>query len=154
MIFKLLRDFLNPPEKEVIFCPQSRRYVMKHRVFVYGTLKKGHCREQVMTEGTMLNPKAYVRGKMYSVGGSFPTVVLQDENHWIEGEVHEVDDKTLSLLDGIEGIISGLFNREKVTVQMGVGEEQECYIYTAGPHLTRIVNDEGNRILNGKWEGV
>ncbi len=90
---------------------------MKTRVFVYGTLKTG------------LGNHGWLRGhaflgravteplyRMFDLGG-YPGMVAVDEGGLpIEGEVWEVDERGLRLLDKLEGVAEGEYALEPVTL--------------------------------------
>jgi gamma-glutamylcyclotransferase (GGCT)/AIG2-like uncharacterized protein YtfP len=87
-----------------------------YKLFVYGSLKKGYHNHFLLEEAKFLGKKT-IKGTMYSLN-HFPGVVLKGESE-IEGELYEVDDKTLNLVDRLEGYIEGddensLYIRKKV----------------------------------------
>jgi gamma-glutamylcyclotransferase (GGCT)/AIG2-like uncharacterized protein YtfP len=69
-------------------------------VVVYGTLKKHKSNHRLMADSKFLG-HTDVKGTMYSLG-MFPAVALEGE-YTIKGEVYEVDQHTLTRLDGLEG---------------------------------------------------
>lgn len=74
---------------------------MTTRVFVYGTLRKGHYNHAMMRDATFV-ANASTFGKMYSAG-SFPMVSIENhDNHLVEGEIYEVSDELLQRLDDLE----------------------------------------------------
>ena len=77
-----------------------------YKVFVYGTLKSGGEIRGLhqFGDGASIVGKAetvYPDYEMVDLG-AFPGV-FENGEHYIQGEVWEVDSETLSLLDGIEG---------------------------------------------------
>lgn len=74
-----------------------------YKVAVYGTLRKGQIRHNVLENSKFLE-KRVIRGlKMYSLE-AFPTVVETSSGFdSIVTELYEVDNSTLSILDRIEG---------------------------------------------------
>jgi gamma-glutamylaminecyclotransferase len=100
---------------------------MKSLLFVYGTLKRGHQRSQMMKDqlylGVAITKPKYNMFQM----GSFPALVeaghvkleghslpIQAEGHPIHGEIYEVDDECLIHLDKVEGVREGLFERKYI----------------------------------------
>lgn len=77
----------------------------KHKVFVYGTLKRGYGNHRLIAEGKgeFVGLDA-APGALYG-GHGFPFVkpVKQRRGNWVGGEVWAVDDATLARLDGLEG---------------------------------------------------
>jgi len=93
---------------------------MKHLVFVYGTLKKGN---QIRGLDSFGNAEflgiAFTTDSLYSLYnlGSFPAVTFDGHNS-IHGEVWQVDDQTMDILDSIEGY-PNFYNRVKVSTTKG-----------------------------------
>lgn len=77
-----------------------------HKVFVYGTLKTGNDVRGLNSMGINATPYgiAYTEYPDYNMLdlGAFPGVTLNG-NFKIKGEVWEVDDEGLEMLDAIEG---------------------------------------------------
>lgn len=77
------------------------------RVFVYGTLKQGHCNNPALENGKFLG-RCYVEGrhKFYDLGW-YPAIVDNSEGDdstmKVFGEVYLIDEDTLFTLDCIEG---------------------------------------------------
>lgn len=87
---------------------------MNHRLFVYGTLKKGYNRHGYLAGCKSLG-SCWTSGYMLIHRGSFPAMCPHpDSDSGVYGEVYEVDDETLRTLDDIEGVKSGFYSREKV----------------------------------------
>lgn len=72
-----------------------------HRVFVYGTLRRGGSNHHRMAGATWLG-EAKVRGRLYAVSW-YPALRLDDTAAWVQGDVFEMDDETLAALDAFEG---------------------------------------------------
>ena len=88
-----------------------------HLLFVYGTLKDGHGRSAALADqrfiGTAKTIDNYV---MYNLG-SYPGLKKrssQSAGKKVIGELYEVSDECISILDGIEGVDFGLFAREEI----------------------------------------
>lgn len=91
---------------------------MSHKLFVYGTLKKGFSNNHHL-ETSKFHGKNVTADKTFSMRslGFFPAVFHGGE-HAISGELFEVDDETLERIDRLEG--NGRFyNREEVLLQDG-----------------------------------
>jgi gamma-glutamylcyclotransferase (GGCT)/AIG2-like uncharacterized protein YtfP len=73
------------------------------RVFVYGTLCRGQCREQCWPHTPRRIVTAYVAGRLYDFG-AYPGMTPGD--HWVRGELWtftiEQMDETFRVLDEIE----------------------------------------------------
>jgi gamma-glutamylcyclotransferase (GGCT)/AIG2-like uncharacterized protein YtfP len=93
---------------------------MTNKVFVYGTLKRGNrTRGMDMMGQAQFIAEAVTVEADYSLYdlGSFPAVSRIGENR-IAGEVWEVDDEMMKVLDNIEGY-PNFYNRSVVTTTEG-----------------------------------
>lgn len=92
---------------------------MSHKVFVYGSLKKGFGLSSVLRSATGGEEATTVEQFSMVSLGAFPAVVKSDValTH-ISGEVYEVDDNTLRVLDEIEGN-PDFYCREEVETSLG-----------------------------------
>jgi gamma-glutamylcyclotransferase (GGCT)/AIG2-like uncharacterized protein YtfP len=74
---------------------------MTHRVFVYGTLKRGHPNNPLLAGSKFLGEGVTVQTyKM--VATSFPAIMPDPCGKPVAGEVYAVDDATLARLDQLE----------------------------------------------------
>ena len=72
-------------------------------VFVYGTLLKGLSNHGYLANAQYLGKKIVHGLKMYNLG-PFPACVKSGNNHdFVHGELYQVDDATLNMLDRLEG---------------------------------------------------
>lgn len=85
---------------------------MTHKVFVYGSLKRGFGNSHLLQTAKFLckTTTFYPEYKMKSFGG-FPAV--GSGKHYISGELYEVDDATLQSLDWLESN-GDFYQREEV----------------------------------------
>lgn len=110
-----------------------------HRVFVYGSLKKGYGNHYLLEGSLAIGPaKLEPKYSMYSLGG-FPAVGL-DGDTAITGEVYEVDDRTMLRLDNLEGY-PDFYNRLKVETAHG-----EAWMY-----YIEDCSRFSNIVENGVW---
>ena len=105
-----------------------------HRIFVYGTLKRGHGNNALMRISEYHGPAMTVpRYRMLEP--SFP-VVLDDPNGLqVAGEVYHVNDWTLAELDRLEGVASGMYTRNVIEIVQLGGRRRlllSAYIYVGG----------------------
>jgi gamma-glutamylaminecyclotransferase len=87
-----------------------------HRVFVYGTLRRGQPAHGYVA-GFPLEA-AQTRGRLYAMPGDYPALVL-DGPGIVVGEVVEVDGATLTQLDAYEAVDTGLYRRERIPLVDG-----------------------------------
>ncbi len=116
-----------------------------HRVFVYGTLKRG-LHNHVLLERARASFVGAARTTrpsfaMLLADAGYPYVVkTTTDARAIDGEVYVVDDDTLERLDALEEIATGMYSRESVEVTMtgtpGTGTPEtpalEAFWYLAG----------------------
>jgi len=92
------------------------------KVFVYGTLKKGHPNSYLLETSELLGTfKTKPVFTMYSLG-MFPAISLVGKTA-ISGEVYSVDEDTFKRLDILEGYPS-FYNRTKIDTTHG-----EAWVY-------------------------
>lgn len=96
-----------------------------HLVFVYGTLKRGQLNHKLLYPIQPIFGVA--QGFDIHAGPQFPFAIKGQGR--IKGEVYEVDDKTLALLDKLEGVPT-LYQRVKAKVITYKGD-LECWIYVS-----------------------
>jgi len=98
------------------------------RLFVYGTLKTGMCRNAALAKASkLLLPDASVSGYLVNLG-SFPGLFAEDSSV-AQGELWEINDETLQSLDWIEGH-PHFFERRPV-VERSTGEEVISYFFNS-----------------------
>lgn len=73
----------------------------RHRVFVYGTLRRGAAQCHRMAGAEWLGP-GVVRGELFRVSW-YPGLVLRVDRGVVKGDVFAVDDELLERLDEYEG---------------------------------------------------
>lgn len=96
-----------------------------HRVFVYGTLKRGF-RNHRLLEGSTFIGEAHTLTPYRMLDGRYP--VLRDAGpdcKTISGEVYDVDAPTLSALDELEGIELGMYDRVEIDVALHDTESRQ-----------------------------
>lgn len=90
------------------------------RVFVYGTLQGGNSQRGLhLFSGAKFQGKATTQESSFGLidMGAFPAVV-PDGNIDVAGEVWEVDDDTMEILDSIEGYPT-FYNRRPTQTTLG-----------------------------------
>jgi len=87
-----------------------------HRVFVYGTLKRGF-RNHHFLERARFVGEAHTVAAYRMLDGRFP--VLRDsgpDRSPVSGEVYEIDAPTLIALDDLESVSTGMYDRIEIDV--------------------------------------
>jgi len=118
----------------------------KNRVFVYGTLKQGNRTRGMQHFGGEAefigDATTDADFSMYNLG-SFPAAVLNGE-HKISGQVFDVDDDVLEVLDHIEGY-PDFYSRDQINTSLG-----KAWIYHIKDideyHGEKIVPSDGNTV--------
>lgn len=98
-----------------------------HRIFVYGTLKRGQCRHAALAGQRFLEEAATEPLYRLYDCGDYPALVESPAGVAVWGELWEVDEPCLARIDVIEGVAEGLYRRQ--TVQLQDRPPAETYIY-------------------------
>src|SRR5699024_9670008 len=112
-------------------------------VFVYGTLRKGERNAYHLNDETCLHEQAWVNGSLYDTERGYPVIFLNkdgDASHKVYGEIYDINDKTLKVLDDLEGFVPGnpdnLYERTHVTAYTDQsGTVEDVITYVAGNTL-------------------
>jgi len=100
------------------------------KLFIYGTLKRGHSRAGALKEQRFLGEAQTVPKYRMVDCGDYPGLVAADEGVSIAGELWEVDQACLDMLDELEGVSLNLFRRAAVELQPPYrNEEVVVYFY-------------------------
>lgn len=113
-----------------------------HKVFVYGTLKKGYGNHRLLEKSKFLGT-AYTHSEFSLYNGGFPYATDGGKNE-IKGELYEVDDNTLQNLDWLEGYPSH-YNRIETQVADEYDGLDKAWIYIATENTKRHINP--NRLI-------
>ena len=99
-------------------------------LFIYGTLKHGHCRAPMLAGQRFL--RSVLSKPIYRLlsCGTYPGLVVggAGDGVTIEGELWEVDRICLATLDKLEGVDIGLYERAAIEVENHAGRV-EGYLY-------------------------
>ena len=87
--------------------------------------------------------EASVPGSLYDLG-SYPGLRLGDTDSTVSGEVYEIDDETLELLDEFEA--SSDYRRAQCEISLGA-EKQKCWTYEPDPSCYSL----HKLITSGDW---
>jgi gamma-glutamylcyclotransferase (GGCT)/AIG2-like uncharacterized protein YtfP len=113
------------------------------KVFVYGTLKRGHGNHGLLN-GSRFVGAAVLFGEFVLLDSGFPVCVEQPHGAPVAGEVYEIDGATLQRLDHLEGEGS-MYHRQLRTVVYEHGGADVAAVY---------VGDErrwGRTYIGGQW---
>jgi gamma-glutamylcyclotransferase (GGCT)/AIG2-like uncharacterized protein YtfP len=113
--------------KSFLMAPQT------HRVFVYGTLRRGHRNHSLLEMSKSIGEAATLRTYWMITTGVFPVVLDAVPADFgfpplaIAGEIYHVDDATLEQLDRLER--KGRAYDRKVTDVYEAGHKVQAHIY-------------------------
>ena len=103
-------------------------------LFIYGSLKRGHSRSSLLDDQHFLGErKTSPKYRLFKCS-SFPALVEASRADVtlpgisIEGELRQVDDSCLAMLDVTEGVGSGLFERRQIEL-LDYDGEAEAYFW-------------------------
>ncbi len=99
------------------------------KLFVYGTLKQGFPRNNVLADSTYIGKAVMVdRFNLFqSPAIEYPILYRSRDKSSINGELYEVDEEKLALLDRIEGH-PDIFRRTSCTIMSG-NKVTEALVY-------------------------
>ena len=111
------------------------------RLFVYGTLKRGQPLHGLLRGATLLGEGRVKGFALYDLG-DYPAA-RPEEGSCIWGEVYEVPEDLLPLLDEVEDE----YRREEVLVELSGGS-----LISAQMYVYRDPLPEDRRLPTGRWE--
>ncbi|MGN6649486.1 gamma-glutamylcyclotransferase family protein [Trinickia sp.] len=123
-------------------------------VFVYGTLRAGEINDIGLAaarhgiSAPRLVGHAAVAGRLYDLG-DYPGLVRDDAAGLVRGDVYEIDEALVPVLDKIEGVESGVdstFKSREMTVAV-MGRELPCFFYP----VDEVSVGGRTRIQAGDW---
>lgn len=107
-------------------------------LFVYGTLRKTYSPRAASAHSRFLSKAAYcgtayIKGYLYSLG-NYPALVF-DENSptQVKGEIYQIDEKTLTILDEYEEIDpqnpNNEYQRRQIEILIDQGKRLSAWVY-------------------------
>jgi len=139
----------NKHARKVSYLP--KRKMSDTRVFVYGTLKKGHGNHRLLEkyEATFVCKAKTVPDYVLVHLGEFPGMIdrqngMSDDDCSIHGEVYDVNREGMKALDRLEGVDYGLY--EKKIVRLIGGKTAIAYFFRRECKKPAI-------ITGGEWKG-
>ncbi len=104
-------------------------------MFVYGTLKRGHCLHHVLADQEFLGQAKTKPEYVLVTLGDFPGLVMPSAfseevaGQAIAGELYRVDNRCLVELDRVECVGEGMYQRCPVSLLKPSDVVAETYIY-------------------------
>lgn len=103
------------------------------KVFVYGTLRKNEGNHGLLKNALLIAEQAWIYGELFDTGLGYPAMKRSDQKK-VYGELYEVDEAILSVLDRLEDYEENrednLYDRIKTQIYMDKGEFS-AYVYIA-----------------------
>lgn len=117
---------------------------MMHLIFIYGSLRRGSAGSMAARfPRAGFIAEANVPGKLYDLG-AYPGLQLSNSDSTVSGEVYEIDDETLTLLDEFEA--SSHYHRAQCEIHLGT-ETRKCWTYEPDPSFYSL----RRLITSGDW---
>jgi len=96
-----------------------------HRIFVYGTLKRGLPNHSLLQSSRYLGP-AITTERYRMIASEFPVLLSQGSGQTVKGELYEVDTETRNRLDRLERVRddgNGSYERRATDVHYWNGDK-------------------------------
>jgi len=146
-----------PPKKTTYQMPKKvsthKTLEKKHKVFVYGTLKRGYGNSKLLEGATFLGKaRTQERWAMIGKGAAFPYLLEENEKGFhILGEVYVVSDEELNRLDNLEGYPYH-YTKQSITVNYSDDLSSEEVIVYTKTHIAP--NYMAEHTLIGEWRTI
>lgn len=99
-------------------------------LFVYGTLQSGLSRSSYLADQKFIRKALTTPGYQLFDLGSYPGMIESSDGDCIPGELYEVDELCLEMLDNVEAVDEGLYRRSNVSLQSPLdGTSALTYLY-------------------------
>ncbi|PAD17535.1 gamma-glutamylcyclotransferase family protein [Shouchella clausii] len=124
----------------------------KHRLFVYGTLRKGGTNDHYLQQSELVEDTCWIIGEMHNTPFGYPIVRFRGQEK-IRGELYAVTSEELIRIDELEGYNpEGKSENEYERVECTVYTDESetiAYTYIAGNGFANI----NEPIAGGDWLG-
>lgn len=121
------------------------------KIFVYGTLRHGESNHHFLNKSRCLVGQAWTYGALFDTNRGYP-VMKADNNKRVIGEVYEITESALALIDELEGYqpngTNNLYERAMVDVQHDSGQTFKVITYITGHSLSNTTGI----IESGDWK--
>lgn len=116
-----------------------------NKVFVYGTLKKGHGNHPFLADQKYLG-KGEIGKEFTLYRDTILPYLVRKDGEGAVGEVYEVQDERMPMLDMLEGH-PHVYNREKVEIKID-GEKDTAWVYVFPFELLKSHVEELRKITD------
>jgi gamma-glutamylcyclotransferase (GGCT)/AIG2-like uncharacterized protein YtfP len=125
------------------------------RLFVYGTLKKGHLNHKLLVDGRKISDGHTIKTFLMMNAGEFPVVFERGDGVAavlpITGELYEIEDRMLAALDQLEDL-GRMYDRKTFQIRTATGGVVPAIMYVGRPqYWSSIPNLEVAEIHNNLY---
>lgn len=121
------------------------------KIFVYGTLREGGANHYFLTKAKCLLKQAWTHGALFDTNHGYP-VMKQDNTKKVIGEVYEISESDLTLIDDLEGYewngTNNLYERIALNVYNDKDQSVKAITYITG----RSLSNASEEIAFGDWK--
>lgn len=120
------------------------------RIFVYGSLRKGmYNYDQYLKDKQSFREYGYIKGKLMSLKGQeYPAFLLEGDD-MILGEIHEVDDEFIKVLDVLESYFGeNNPNNEYNKIVCDIYDDNETIIEKIPVYVYNDKNEDNAKLLD------
>lgn len=120
------------------------------RIFVYGTLRKGmYNYDRYLKDKQSLREYGYIKGKLMSLKGrKYPAFLLEGDD-MVLGEIHEVDDEFIKVLDVLESYFGeNNSNNEYNKIVCDIYDDNKTIIEQIPVYVYNDKNEDNARLLD------
>lgn len=120
------------------------------RIFVYGTLRKEmYNYDQYLKDKQSFREYGYIKGKLMSLKGRKYPAFLLEGNDMVLGEIHEVDDEFIKVLDVLESYFGeNNPNNEYNKIVCDIYDDNETIIEQIPVYVYNDKNESNARLLD------
>ena len=120
------------------------------RIFVYGTLRKGmYNYNRYLKDKQSFREYGYIKGQLMSLKGQKYPAFLLEGNGMILGEIHEVDDEFIKVLDVLESYFGeNNPNNEYNKIVCDIYDDNETIIEQIPVYVYNDKNESNARLLD------
>lgn len=120
------------------------------RIFVYGTLRKEmYNYDQYLKDKQSFREYGYIKGKLMSLKGrKYPAFLLEGDD-MVLGEIHEVDDEFIKVLDVLESYFGeNNSNNEYNKIVCDIYDDNKTIIEQIPVYVYNDKNEDNARLLD------
>ena len=123
---------------------------MKQKIFVYGTLRKGmYNYDLYLKDEDSFRQYGYIKGSLMTIRGKAYPAYITEGQDMILGEIHEVDDEFIKVLDVLESYFGeNNPNNEYNKIVCDIYDDNETIIEQIPVYVYNDKNESNARLLD------